>query len=232
MGSCTTKLVSAAKVAPVPRNLLTGSGDTAINHGLKSFESEQPQVNTVVCKHRGLSIACVIPPERWVETFTLGLDPLMNSNQVENFTKQVQQAIDEGAKPVLRGKVDGNVVSPTVLADVHSNMRIAKTEVFGPAVSLMPFGTPEDAVRLANDSAFGLSGAIHTGNAEWGAELAKQIDSGMVHVNDATINDEPLVAFGGEKASGIGRLNGQWALETNSPHGNGYPTAHGETLSV
>lgn len=141
------------------------------------------------------------------------IGPLMNSKQVENFTKQLQQAIDEGAKPVLRGKVDGNVVSPTVLADVRPNMQIAKTEVFGPAVCLMPFDTPEDAVRLANDSAFGLSGAIHTGNAEWGAELAKQIDSGMVHVNDATINDEPLVAFGGEKASGIGRLNGQWALD-------------------
>jgi aldehyde dehydrogenase (NAD+) len=77
----------------------------------------------------------------------------------------------------------------------------------------MPFDTPEDAVRIANDTPFGLSGAIHTRNAEWGAQLAKQIDSGMVHVNDATINDEPLVAFGGEKASGIGRLNGQWALD-------------------
>ena len=139
--------------------------------------------------------------------------PLMNSKQVENFAKQVQQGIDEGAKPVLRGKIDGNLVFPTVLADVHPSMRIAKIELFGPAVCVMPFDTPEDALRIANDSPFGLSGAIHTRNAEWGAEVAKQIDSGMVHVNDATINDEPLVAFGGEKASGIGRLNGQWALD-------------------
>ena len=71
----------------------------------------------------------------------------------------------------------------------------------------------EDAIRIANDSAYGLSGAIHTKNVEQGAEWAKQIDSGMVHVNDGTINDEPLVAFGGEKASGFGRLNGKWALE-------------------
>jgi aldehyde dehydrogenase (NAD+) len=92
-------------------------------------------------------------------------------------------------------------------------MSIAQTEMFGPAVCVMPFDTPEEAIRIANDSPFGLSGAIHTRNVEWGAELAKQIDSGMIHVNDGTINDEPLVAFGGEKASGIGRLNGKWALE-------------------
>jgi len=141
------------------------------------------------------------------------IGPLMNSRQVESFAKQVQQGIDEGARPVLRGKIEGNVASPTVLADVRPEMKIAKSEIFGPAVCVMPFDRPEEAVRLANDSAFGLSGAIHTRNAEWGAELAKQIDSGMVHVNDATINDEPLVAFGGEKASGFGRLNGQWALD-------------------
>ncbi len=71
----------------------------------------------------------------------------------------------------------------------------------------------EEAIEIANRSAYGLSGAIHTRDVERGAELAKQINSGMVYVNDGTINDEPLVAFGGEKASGLGRLNGRWALE-------------------
>ncbi len=77
----------------------------------------------------------------------------------------------------------------------------------------MPFDSPEDAIRIANDTPFGLSGAIHTRDPERGAELAKEIDSGMVHVNDRTIDDEPLVASGGEKASGYGRMNGPWALE-------------------
>jgi acyl-CoA reductase-like NAD-dependent aldehyde dehydrogenase len=76
-----------------------------------------------------------------------------------------------------------------------------------------PICTPDEAVRIANHSAFGLSGAIHTKDVEFGAELAKQIDSGAIHINDGTINDEPIVAFGGEKASGFGRLNGRWALE-------------------
>lgn len=141
------------------------------------------------------------------------LGPLINQRQAETFMKQVQKGIDEGAKVALRGKVEGNVASPTVFADVKPNMWIAQNELFGPAVCVMPFDAPEEALRIANDSPYGLSGAIHTRDAERGAELAKQFDSGMVHVNDGTINDDPLIAFGGEKASGVGRLNGKWALE-------------------
>ncbi|MBZ5570940.1 MAG: aldehyde dehydrogenase family protein [Acidobacteriia bacterium] len=141
------------------------------------------------------------------------LGPLINERQTQTFAKQVQRGIDEGAKVVLRGKVEGNVVSPTVFADVKPNMWVAQNEMFGPAVCVMPFDTEEEALRIANDSPYGLSGAIHTQDAERGAELAKQFDSGMVHVNDGTINDDPLIAFGGVKASGVGRLNGKWALE-------------------
>jgi len=141
------------------------------------------------------------------------LGPLINQRQAETYSKQVQRGIDEGAKVALQGKLEGNVASPTVFADVKPNMWVAQNEMFGPAVCVMPFDTAEEAVRMANDSPYGLSGAIHTCDAESGAELAKQIDSGMVHVNDGTINDDPLIAFGGEKASGVGRLNGKWALE-------------------
>ena len=141
------------------------------------------------------------------------LGPLINQRQAQTFAKQVQRGIDEGAKVVLRGKLEGNVASPTVFADVKSSMWVAQNEMFGPAVCVMPFDTEEEALRIANDSPYGLSGAIHTQDAERGAELAKQVDSGMVHVNDGTINDDPLIAFGGEKASGVGRLNGKWALE-------------------
>ena len=141
------------------------------------------------------------------------LGPLMNKAQVDTLAKQIQKGTDEGARVALRGKTVGNLVSPTIFADVHSDMSIAQDEMFGPAVCVMPFETAEEAVRIANQSAFGLSGAIHTRDAEYGAELAKQIDSGAIHVNDGTINDDPLVAFGGEKASGVGRLNGKWALE-------------------
>ena len=141
------------------------------------------------------------------------LGPLMNKTQAETLSKQIQKGIAEGARPVLQGSIEGNLASPTIFADVRPNMSVAQDEMFGPAVCVMSFDTPEEALRIANDSAFGLSGAVHTKDVEYGAELAKQIDSGMVHVNGGTIDNEPLVAFGGEKASGIGRLNGKWALE-------------------
>ena len=141
------------------------------------------------------------------------LGPLINQRQAETYAKQVQKGIDEGARPVLRGTMEGNVATPTIFADVKPGMWVAQHEMFGPAVCVMPFDTPQDAIRIANDSPYGLSGAILTRDVEVGAELAKQIESGMVHVNDSTINDDPLIAFGGEKSSGVGRLNGKWALE-------------------
>jgi acyl-CoA reductase-like NAD-dependent aldehyde dehydrogenase len=141
------------------------------------------------------------------------IGPLINPAQAATLAKQIQKGIEEGAKVALRGKIEGNVASPTIFVDVRPNMWIAQNEMFGPAVCVIPFDTPEEAIQIANDSPFGLSGAIHTKDVEQGAEIAKQIDSGAVHINDGTINDEPIIAFGGEKASGVGRLNGRWALE-------------------
>ena len=141
------------------------------------------------------------------------LGPLINKTQVQTLNKQIEEGCAEGARVLLRGTITGNAISPTIFADVRPEMSIAQNEMFGPAVCVMEFDRNDEAIRIANQSAFGLSGAIHTRNVELGAELAKQIDSGAIHINDGTINDEPLVAFGGEKASGVGRLNGKWALE-------------------
>ena len=141
------------------------------------------------------------------------IGPLMNKAQVDTLSRQIQKGVDEGAQVALRGKVEGNVASPTIFSDVKPEMSVAQIEMFGPAVCVMPFDTEQQAIEIANRSAYGLSGAIHTRDVEHGAELAKQIDSGAIHVNDGTINDDPQVAFGGEKASGVGRLNGRWALE-------------------
>jgi vanillin dehydrogenase len=198
--------------------------DNALNAAVFSRFTHQGQI--CMCANRILVQRSVYPQflEKYVKRVSslkvgdprepqTDIGPLMNKAQVETLAKQIQKGVQEGARAVLQGKVEGNVVSPTIFADVLPGMSIAQTEMFGPSVCVMPFDTPEEAIRIANDSPFGLSGAIHTRNVEWGAELAKQIDSGMIHVNDGTINDEPLVAFGGEKASGIGRLNGKWALE-------------------
>lgn len=76
----------------------------------------------------------------------------------------------------------------------------------------MKVSNDEEVLEFVNKTPYGLSGAIHTRDVEHGAELAKQMDTGMIHINDGTINDEPNVAFGGVKNSGVGRLNGEWSL--------------------
>jgi acyl-CoA reductase-like NAD-dependent aldehyde dehydrogenase len=140
------------------------------------------------------------------------LGPLMNQRQADMLAAQVEQGIGEGARPLLRGEVNGTLFHPTVLADVTPEMTVAQEELFGPVACLMPFDTEEEAVSIANDTRFGLSGAIHTRDLNHGVELAKRIQTGMIHINDTTIHDEPIVAFGGEKHSGLGRLNGEWSL--------------------
>lgn len=144
---------------------------------------------------------------------TTVIGPVINERQAVNLQQIIHKGIEQGAKVVLDGSIQGTIVEPTILADVTTDMLIAQEELFGPVVCIIPFDTEEEAIHIANDTRFGLSGAIHTKNVEAGVEMAKKIHTGMIHVNDITINDEPIVAFGGENHSGIGRLNGQWSLE-------------------
>lgn len=141
------------------------------------------------------------------------LGPLINQRQADRLAEQVEQGIAEGARPLLRGEVDGTLFHPTVLTDVTPEMSVMQDELFGPVACLMPFDTEDEAVEIANDTRFGLSGAIHTRDLDHGVELAKRIHTGMIHINDGTIADEPVVPFGGEKQSGLGRMNGEWSLD-------------------
>ncbi|WAA12814.1 aldehyde dehydrogenase family protein [Fervidibacillus halotolerans] len=141
------------------------------------------------------------------------IGPLINERQVKTLTNLIETGIHEGAKPILKGEVKGNIVEPVIFTEVTPDMTIAQQEMFGPVVSIMKVKNDEEAIEYANSSDFGLSGAIHTSNIERGAEMAKRIETGMVHINDGTINDEAIVAFGGEKNSGLGRLNGPWSLD-------------------
>lgn len=141
------------------------------------------------------------------------IGPVINHRQAETLEKLIAKGIEQGAVPLLHGKITGRMVEPTILINVKTDMAVAQVELFGPVVCIIPFETDEEAIEIANDTRFGLSGAIHTSNLERGVEMAKKVHTGMVHVNDVTINDEPIVAFGGEKQSGIGRLNGEWSLD-------------------
>ncbi|MFG2354725.1 aldehyde dehydrogenase family protein [Streptomyces sp. NPDC048521] len=141
------------------------------------------------------------------------IGPVINSAQANALSGTVEQAIAEGATALVRGTTTNNLVEPSVLTDVPADSALLRQEVFGPVVFLIPFDGEEEAVRIVNDTPYGLSGAVHTGDIERGVAFAKRIDTGMFHVNDGTVHDEPLVPFGGEKHSGIGRLNGETTLE-------------------
>ncbi|MEV5873400.1 aldehyde dehydrogenase family protein [Streptomyces sp. NPDC052101] len=142
------------------------------------------------------------------------IGPVINSQQANAVSGTVEQALAEGATALVRGGTSGNLVEPSVLADVPADSALLQQEVFGPVVFLIPFEGEEEAVRIVNDTPYGLSGAVHTGDIERGVAFAKQIDTGMFHVNDGTVHDEPIVPFGGEKHSGLGRLNGETTLES------------------
>ncbi|MFJ3335211.1 aldehyde dehydrogenase family protein [Streptomyces sp. NPDC086766] len=141
------------------------------------------------------------------------IGPLINSSQADAVCGAVEQAIAEGATALVRGTASDNLVAPTVLTDVPAGSALLQQEIFGPVAFVLPFDGEEEAVRIVNDTPYGLSGAVHTGDIERGVRFAQQIDTGMFHVNDGTVHDEPLVPFGGEKHSGLGRLNGETTLE-------------------
>ncbi|MFE7893580.1 aldehyde dehydrogenase family protein [Streptomyces sp. NPDC057412] len=141
------------------------------------------------------------------------IGPVINSSQAEALTGTVAQALAEGATALVHGTATDNLVEPSVLTGLPEDSALLRQEVFGPVVFLVPFDGEEEAVRLVNDTPYGLSGAVHTADVERGVAFAKRIDSGMFHVNDGTVHDEPIVPFGGEKASGVGRLNGETMLD-------------------
>ncbi|MGQ4386502.1 aldehyde dehydrogenase family protein [Streptomyces sp. SAS_270] len=142
------------------------------------------------------------------------IGPVINSSQADAITSAVDQAIAEGATALVHGTTRDTLVEPSVLTDLPADAAILRQEVFGPVALLVPFDGEEEAVRIVNDTPYGLSGAVHTADVERGVNFAKQIDTGMFHVNDGTVHDEPQVAFGGEKSSGVGRLNGDATVES------------------
>ncbi|MFD1928216.1 aldehyde dehydrogenase family protein [Sporosarcina siberiensis] len=141
------------------------------------------------------------------------IGPVVNERQAGNLGLLIEESITQGASIILQGAIESNLMEPTIIGNVTPEMTIAQEELFGPVVCVMSFKNKQEAIDIANDTRFGLSGAIHTANVETGVEMAKKIHTGMIHINDITIHDEPIVAFGGEGQSGIGRLNGQWSLD-------------------
>ncbi|MFC3693996.1 aldehyde dehydrogenase family protein [Chenggangzhangella methanolivorans] len=141
------------------------------------------------------------------------IGPLIRARQCGFIEGQLQDATAKGAKVVAGGTYEGHFFQPTVLTGVTPEMRIYHEESFGPVVSLIKVEDAEEALKVANDTEYGLSAALITNDMQKALDLSLRLESGMVHVNDTTISDEPHVPFGGVKNSGFGREGGRYSLE-------------------
>lgn len=141
------------------------------------------------------------------------IGPIINKYQLEDIQKSVDAAIRDGAKVLCGAKTEGLCYYPTVLANVKPGTPFCLEETFGPVVSIIEVENEEQAISIANETPYGLSAAVITGNPIKGLAIAERIESGIVHINDQTVHDEPQVPFGGIKDSGWGRFGGRAGLE-------------------
>ena len=145
------------------------------------------------------------------------LGPLVSESQREQVRDYIGNGSEEGAKLLTggaeppEGLASGYFVRPTVFSEVTPDMTIAQEEIFGPVLVLMPYEDEEDAVRIANDSVYGLAGGVWSVDAERAKRVALRIRTGQVEINGGAFN--PLAPFGGYKQSGYGRELGRFGLE-------------------
>ena len=145
------------------------------------------------------------------------IGPVVSKVQYDKIQNLINKGVEEGAKLVAGGPDrpthlnKGYFIKPTVFSDVNNKMTIAKEEIFGPVVSIIPFSTEEEAIKISNDTAYGLTNYIQTNDTDKAHRVARQLRSGMVEINGAGFADGS--PFGGYKQSGNGREGGKWGIE-------------------
>ncbi len=155
------------------------------------------------------------PGDPFEESTRLG--PLVSATQREKVRGYIEKGEVEGAKLVTGGAAapdgleKGFFVRPTVFSEVTPEMTIAQEEIFGPVLAIQPYEGTDDAVRIANDTEYGLSGGVWSADRERAISVAKRIRTGQIEINGGAFN--PLAPFGGFKQSGHGRENGRYAIE-------------------
>jgi acyl-CoA reductase-like NAD-dependent aldehyde dehydrogenase len=145
------------------------------------------------------------------------LGPMVSAAQYERVQGYIRKGIDEGATLVTGGEgrpegvERGYFVRPTVFAGVTTDMTIAREEIFGPVLSIMPYDDEADALRIANDTVYGLAGGVFSADVERAKAVARRMRTGQVDINGGRFNF--LAPFGGYKQSGVGRELGRYGLE-------------------
>jgi aldehyde dehydrogenase (NAD+) len=147
---------------------------------------------------------------------TTMLGPVIREERRQKIEEYIASGVSEGATLAAGGgrpkdRRRGYFLEPTIFSHVRNDHRIAREEIFGPVVSVIPFKDEDELVRIANDSTYGLGGAIYARDTARAVELAKRLRTGVVWINNGiNMFDGP---FGGFKESGIGREGGRWGME-------------------
>jgi len=140
------------------------------------------------------------------------LGAIVDEQSASRVNGLVNDAIEKGAHLAAGGKAEGTLMQATILDHVTPSMRIYAEESFGPVVTIVRVNGDEEALRIANDTEFGLSAAIFSQNMARAWTLARKLETGICHINGPTVHDEPQMPFGGVKASGYGRFGGKAAI--------------------
>jgi acyl-CoA reductase-like NAD-dependent aldehyde dehydrogenase len=142
------------------------------------------------------------------------LGAVVDKKTVAHVNNLLDDALAKGAKALSGGKADSVLMPATVVDGVTSEMKLYRDESFGPIVAMIRAKDEADAIRLANDSEYGLSASVFTKDAARGLRVARQIRSGICHVNGPTVHDEAQMPFGGVGASGYGRFGGKAGIDS------------------
>jgi vanillin dehydrogenase len=134
------------------------------------------------------------------------LGSLVNIGAAERMDELIADAVGKGAKVVAGGKRNGTIVEATIIDRVTLAMRIYREESFGPVKPVVRVNGDEEAIRVANDTEYGLSAAVFSRDVQRALNVAKRIESGICHINGPTVHDEAQMPFGGVKSSGYGRF--------------------------
>jgi len=143
---------------------------------------------------------------------TIDVGPVVSISAAERLSGLISDAVSKGARLVGGGRVRDAYLEPTLLDGVEPEMRIYREEVFGPVLSLTRVADDLEAITVANDSEYGLACSIFSNNLERAKTVARQVHSGICHINRSTVDDTPHAPFGGVKSSGYGRFGGRWAI--------------------
>ena len=141
------------------------------------------------------------------------LASVVDRDTIDHVASLIDDALAQGARLLTGGAPStGTIMPATIVADVTPAMAIYAAESFGPVTTVIRAENQDDAVRIANDTKYGLSGAVFTQDVKRGLEVAKRMESGIAHINGPTVGDEAQMPFGGVKASGYGRFGGSAAI--------------------